>query len=208
MENSNFDVRFRHLNKNDKNSNINSYPIDFTCRELYQLFKDNRIIKSHFHLEVDNMWDKVTFSKLIESVVLGYPIPSIVLCKTHMGNYVVIDGNRRITAICDYIAGEFSHNKKKCDLSNSMFIAEYLRKKTFNMLTQQEQNKILDTTIHAVVLNYADLKNDTQLYQLYERYHTETNALSNQEVRFVAFFGKFSDLIMELNQDVNWQNLL
>lgn len=53
------------------------------------------------------VWDKAKSSRLIESALLGIPLPVIYLSEEQNGKVYVIDGQQRLTSFFSYIDGKF-----------------------------------------------------------------------------------------------------
>lgn len=53
------------------------------------------------------VWDNHKASKLIESILLGIPLPTIYLAEEANGKEVVIDGQQRLTAVKLFMENEF-----------------------------------------------------------------------------------------------------
>jgi Protein of unknown function DUF262 len=80
---------------------------DWTIETLYgQLSKGNIELNPEFQRR--EAWNDTKKSRFIESVLLGFPIPQIVLAerKGKTGAYVVIDGKQRLLSIRRFCASE------------------------------------------------------------------------------------------------------
>lgn len=55
-------------------------------------------------------WDAIRKSRLIESIIVGMPVPNIVLAenKNHRGKFIVIDGKQRLATVSEFMAGELT----------------------------------------------------------------------------------------------------
>ena len=53
------------------------------------------------------MWDHKTASKLIESLLLNMPIPTLFFHEVRTGVLEVVDGKQRLTTIWSFIQNEF-----------------------------------------------------------------------------------------------------
>ena len=145
--------------------------------------------------------------KRIDSILLGLPIPSIFLAKKNE-QQLIIDGYQRIKTVYDYVKGIFSINNKIFKLSNSIIINERWRGKAFSELSDDEQRRIKNTTIHAIIFEQKKPNNDTGMFQIFERINTSGRTLSSQEIRNCVYHGHFNDLLIELNKNNDWRELL
>ena len=57
-------------------------------------------------------WDLVVKSRFIESIILGFPIPQILLAADlkERGKYAVVDGNQRLLSILEFYGGTETGN--------------------------------------------------------------------------------------------------
>ncbi len=132
------------------------------------------------------VWDVNKASCLIESIILGLPIPPISLYHHHVdGKFYVIDGQQRLTAIRKFLKNSYKLSGLKDIPSLNGFY--------FNQLNEQLQNRILDYTLDSkCIKNVIDKK---IIYKIFERYNTGIMTLKPQEIRNCVFEGKFNDLI-------------
>ena len=185
--------------------NITSWGADLTFRELIMMYDDKDLIKPT--LQRNYVWKLDEASRLIDSILLGLPIPSIFLAKKNE-QQLIIDGYQRIKTVYDYVKGIFSQNNKVFKLSNSIIINERWRGKAFSELSDDEQRRIKNTTIHAIIFEQKKPNNDTGMFQIFERINTSGRTLSSQEIRNCVYHGRFNDLLIELNKNTDWRELL
>lgn len=190
---------------NDDLFNINSWGADLSFRELIAMYDENDLVKPT--LQRKYVWTMDEASRLIDSILLGLPIPSIFLAKKE-DKRLIIDGYQRIKTVYDFVNGIFSKNGKIFKLSNSKIINERWRGKTFLELTEDEQRRIKNTTIHAIIFEQKKPNNDSGMYQIFERINTSGRTLCSQEIRNCIYQGKYNELLMELNRNSIWRKIL
>lgn len=191
---------------NDDLYNINSYGADLSFRELITMYEESELVKPE--LQRKYVWDKTEASRFIDSLLLGLPVPSIFLANTKDTKKLIVDGYQRIMTVYDYVCGIWSKDKKIFKLSNSEKINKKWRNKAFKELSDSEQRKIKSTTIHAIIFEQKEPKeDDTSLYQIFERINTSGRSLMSQEIRNCVYQGKFNTLLIELNQNPKWRKL-
>lgn len=185
---------------------ISSWGADLSFRELIQRYEDNELVKPE--LQRKYVWDKTEASRFIDSLLLGLPVPSIFLAKTPNEKLLIIDGYQRIMTVYDYVRGIFAGDNKVFKLSRSEKINSKWRGKAFSELTDTEQRKVRNTTIHAIIfLQQHPTGDDTSLYQVFERINTSGRTLMPQEIRNCVYQGSFNTLLFELNKLPNWRRL-
>lgn len=98
---------------------LNLKPIDvdiitkpLTIYNIVERLKNNEIIMDPVFQRKDNLWDEVTQSQLIESLIIRIPLPSFYFAIQHDDAYVVVDGVQRLTAIKRFMALEPGHPDK------------------------------------------------------------------------------------------------
>lgn len=190
---------------NDDLFNINSWGADLSFRELIAMYDENDLIKPE--LQRKYVWSLEEASRLIDSILLGLPIPSIFLAKKEEKR-LIIDGYQRIKTVYDYVKGIFSKDDKIFKLSNSKIINQRWRGKSFIELTEDEQRRIKNTTIHAIIFEQKKPNNDSGMFQIFERINTSGRTLYPQEIRNCIYQGNYNRLLMELNKNEIWRRLL
>lgn len=186
--------------------NFNSWGADLSFRELIERYDNNELIKPE--LQRKYVWDKTEASRFIDSILLKLPVPSIFLAKQPNETLLIIDGYQRLMTVYDYVKGIFSQDKKVFKLSNSNKINDRWRGKAFKELTDTEQRRIRNTTIHAIIFVQTRPSNDdTGMYQVFERINTSGRTLFPQEIRNCIYQGSINKLLFELNENEMWRKL-
>ena len=188
--------------------NIKPWGADLSFRELIERYDQDELVKPE--LQRNYVWDRREASRFIDSLLLGLPVPSIFLAQTKNEKMLIIDGYQRIMTVRDYVRGIFSKDNKSFALSRTEKINSRWRGKQFNELSDTEQRKIRNTTIHAIV--FAQQKepasDDTSLFQVFERINTSGRTLTAQEIRNCVAQGPFNTLLIQLNENESWRRLL
>ena len=191
---------------NDDIFRFNSWGADLSFREIIERYTNEELIKPE--LQRNYVWDKAEASRFIDSILLGLPIPSIFLAKQSDEKLLIIDGYQRIMTVFDYVRGVFSVDNKVFKLSNSDKINERWQGKAFSELSETEQRKIKNTTIHSIIfVQTHPTEDNTGLYQIFERINTSGKTLLPQEIRNCVYQGKLNSLLFELNKDITWRKL-
>lgn len=187
--------------------NITSFGTDMTFRELITMYEEGDLEKPEMQRKY--VWNRNEASRFIDSILLGLPVPSIFLAKTPDEKRLIVDGYQRIMTVYDYVkTGIFGGDQKPFKLSNSEIINERWRGKMFAELPQDEQRKIRNSAIHAIIFEQKHPQNDTGMYQIFERINTSGRALKPQEIRNCVYHGAFNHLLFELNKVPVWRKIL
>ena len=134
-------------------------------------------------------WSREKQSALIESFILNVPIPPIYLAEDDYGNYSVIDGKQRLTAIYLFI-------KEKMRLQSLENFKE-MEGATFEELPSSIQNA-LNIRPYVRVVTLLKQSDPNIKYEVFTRLNTGGEPLTPQEIRNVAYRGKVNDLVFSL----------
>jgi len=185
--------------------NITSWGADLSFRELIARYEEGELVKPE--IQRNYIWDKSEASRFIESILMGLPVPSIFLAKKG-DQHLIVDGYQRIMTIFDFKRGIFSKDESVFKLANSNKINLKWRGKAFSQLNQNEQRRILTTTIHAIIFEQRKPENsDTSLYQVFERINTSGRSLLPQEIRNCIYQGNLNSSLIKLNNNEKWRFL-
>lgn len=186
--------------------NIKPWGADLSFRELIQRYDDNELVKPE--LQRKYVWDRAEASRFIDSLLLGLPVPSIFLAQTQDEKLLIIDGFQRIMTVYDFVNGIFSRDGKSFSLSRSEKINSRWRGKNFLELSDAEQRRVRNTTIHAIIFaQQQPAQDDTSLFQVFERINTSGRTLLSQEIRNCVAQGSFNSLLFSLNDYGPWRQL-
>jgi len=160
-----------------------------------QLLKGNIDLKPKFQRR--DAWTSQTKSKFIESLILGLPIPQIILAerKDQKGKYIVIDGKQRLLTIRRFFAKGPNDEFESFKLSglsilttlNGKKCSELLDEPQYSEIVNQLQNQTIRTT---VIKNWPD---ESFLFTVFLRLNTGSIKLSPQELRQALHPGSFID---------------
>lgn len=127
-------------------------------------------------------------SSIIESIIVGIPIPEIFLVRTG-GHGIqlrhVMDGQHRLTAIYRYVKDRFALT----DLELLKDDEEFKNKK-FSQLSREMKIKILGS--HLSVLEFEEFENDNIEIELFKRYNRNTKPLEKHEMSMATFYSNTS----------------
>jgi hypothetical protein len=189
---------------------LTSYPADFTLAVLFHQWRENEIVVPDY--QRGYVWSIEQASKLIESFLIGLPIPQIFLYVDDDNKLIVIDGQQRITSIAYFFGGLFGGEQEG---SRRVFRLAGLSKKSpyhnksFEELDASTQRKLKGAPLRAI--NIKQLRPEgrhSSVYEIFERLNTGGTPLKSQEIRNAVFRGEFNKLLKALNADRNWRTLL
>lgn len=197
-------------NEDDVQVNLNEYQqaviwsTDWTTGTIVtQMDKGTIDLKPKFQRR--EAWDDKRKSKFVESIILGLPIPQIILAerKDKKGTYIVIDGKQRLLSIRQFFSkaddNVFPRLKLKGldslnSLNNKSFIDLQGDPSLEDFATQLENQPI--RTI--VIKNWP---NEAFLYNVFLRLNTGSLPLAPQELRQALHPGPFIDYTDQFSID-------
>lgn len=146
---------------------------------IWQLidYIDKQILIVNPDFQRNFIWDIGRQSRLIESILLGLPLPSIYLSQFEDGTLAVVDGLQRISSI-----NAFMKNKLRlCGLEYLTNCEGHTYAELKNILPPLVYRMFDQTTIMCFVI---DRRSPYQLkYDLFKRLNTGGVPLNNQEIR-------------------------
>ncbi|WP_282091359.1 DUF262 domain-containing protein [Epibacterium ulvae] len=175
---------------------------DITIKQLVDMVAEKAIniapsYQRHF------VWDAKRQSQLIESFLLGIPVPSLFMATNEDSTWEVIDGLQRLTTLLNFTypldqngnaAGEVNELRlsglEKIPSLNGVYFREFSTSMKLNFMTRP---------VRITVLN--DLSDHQVRFDLFERLNTGGIVLHEQEIRNCVFQGRFNDLVKECAED-------
>lgn len=180
--------------------------VDWTTETIInQIKKKNIDLDPAFQRR--DAWNDKMRSSFIESILLGVPIPQIVLAERNTENgssYIVLDGKQRLTSIMKFSQASSDYESFRL---GQLDVLRSLNGKTYNTLPDKERNTFDNRTIRAVVIR--GWTSESTLYSIFLRLNVGSLTLSPQELRKALHPGPFVDYIDELSIKMNsYQYLL
>ena len=188
---------------------ITSYGADYDVEGLVKRLRRGDIFIPPF--QRDYVWNQAEASRLVESLLLGLPVPGVFLAKENDSNKLsVIDGQQRLKSLFFFYEGFF--NPKEGDTRKKVFrlknVQEKFEGKTYEELEEEDRVKLDDSIIHSTIIKQETPTDDnTSIYHVFERLNTGGRKLTPQEIRTAIYIGKLNELISELNDYPAWREL-
>jgi hypothetical protein len=135
-----------------------------------------------------DVWDRKRQSELIESILMGIPIPLIYLFEDENGTRQIIDGKQRISALKRYINNEFALTE--------LSMLPKLRGKYFSSIPPLLQAKLEDCQLHSYVIQPPTP--EYVKFNIFERVNRSGMNLNKQEMRHALYQGQATRLIERL----------
>lgn len=177
------------------NMDTESRPIKWVFDEFKKgnLFVDESFQRNYIWIRKDRV-------SLMETIILGYPIPEIYLWATGTDpntgetKYSIVDGQQRLRTI-----GQFIDSKLKLTDAGLEFTNPDYRNKTFEELSPELRSTLWSYKISIRFVKQTILRDD--IVKMFLRLNRTSNALNPQELRNAEFGGEFlkaSETVAEL----------
>ncbi|RYU09677.1 DUF262 domain-containing protein [Nocardioides iriomotensis] len=181
------------------------------------------------------VWDIKRASRLIESLLVGLPVPQIFLYEEERNRYLVIDGQQRLLTIYFYLKGRFPRPSRRGHLRallrngplDEAALADDSAFQDFalNLSTPESQSvnrfhKLkytqLDTykptldlrALRNVVVKQVSPRGNDAMYEIFNRLNSGGVNLAPQEIRASLYRSELMSLIDEINHDSSWRKLI
>ena len=172
---------------------------DITIRELHRMLELDELNAAPAY-QRKFRWTEEAESRLVESILLGLPVPSVFVATNSDFSWEVVDGLQRLSTLVHFI-GESDRlleqvgKSSPLRLSNLEKLSE-LNGHTFADLKSDVALYFMRRTLRVTALSD---KSDLQVrFDLFERLNGGAVSLTPQEVRACIYRGPFNDLLDEL----------
>lgn len=181
---------------------IFSYPSDTTLKGYLEQWNKGQLFIPEF--QRDYVWDQTRASKLIESFLLGLPVPPTFLYKPAEAKaFWIIDGQQRIRSLVDYQKGIFGEVKFRLKGVDPRWNG-----KTFEQLSEEEQFALETTVLRSIVIQQTHPADHSSIYQIFERLNTGGVRLNPMEVRQCVYSSDFLAKVKSLNENLDWRRII
>ncbi|MEE1069428.1 MAG: DUF262 domain-containing protein [Paludibacteraceae bacterium] len=150
----------------------------FSLSDILTYIKDGDIeVSPHFQRHF--IWDRTRQSKLIESIFLGLPLPSLYLSQYDDGRLTIVDGLQRITTVQRFLDNQLTlTNMEYMTQCNGHKFSDLERE---NLISPLQMRRFRQTQLQCYVIDY---RSPQRLrYDLFRRLNTGGKPLNNQEIR-------------------------
>lgn len=206
IEKTNKGIDLVELQKTAKERTVKTQNIEYDLDTIVRRVK-NGLIKLDPDYQRKHRWTNDVSSRLIESLILNIPIPTIYLSQDfdadeeleeNISRFSVVDGQQRLTAIIEF-------------LENRLRLSEMEVLKDLNDFSYEELPGFLKRRLDERTLKFLRIDStlDSQVkYDIFERLNTGSVKLEAQELRNAVYRGKFNNFIKKLSLDESYMAIL
>lgn len=195
---------------------INTDAYSMSIGELLNLYRDDEL---DIHPEFQRFfrWSDEQKSRLIESLLLGIPIPSIFVQQRQDGVWDVIDGLQRLSTIFQLVGTLKNEDGSFVDpliLQGTKYLPSLKDKRwgddtEDNILDREQQLLVKRSKLNLqIVLRESD---EASKYELFQRLNTGGSPLSDQELRnclLIMINREFYHWLLALAKDPNFKSCI
>lgn len=214
---------------------LTSSPNDFNVLTISSFIESGAVKIPGF--QRNYVWDIKRASKLIESLIIGLPVPQIFLYEESRNRFLVIDGQQRLMSIFYFIKQRFPRKDKRGELRRVFdenghipdAVLEddhYFERFTLRLpeVAQGKPNKFtgrvygsldehktqfdLRTIRNVIVKQNVPKDDDSSIYEMFNRLNTGGINLTPQEIRASLYHSPFYDMLSRVNVEPEWRRLL
>ncbi len=214
---------------------VSASPNDFNVSTLYNFMESGAIIIPGF--QRNYVWDVKRASKLIESLILGLPVPQLFLYEESRNRFLVIDGQQRLMSIYYFIKQRFPRKTVRPELrrlfEENRSIPDHVLQndKYFTNFRLRLPDKLPSQPNPLSGLSYATLgdhkfqldlrpirnvvikqnspgDDDSSIYEIFSRLNSGGVNLAPQEIRLSLYHSDFYDVLLRMNTDSRWRSIV
>jgi uncharacterized protein with ParB-like and HNH nuclease domain len=192
---------------------VATYPSDNSLELINKMWGDGKKDITIPDFQRGFVWTIEQSSRLIESFLIGLPVPPVFFYIDKDNKNLVVDGQQRILSVVFYFEGYFGHESGKG--RRQVFKLTGLNPKSpfhdlkYTDLDEPSQRKLNNAVLRAINIRQLSPKQEnTSIYHIFERLNTGGTPLTPQEIRNVVFRGLFLTTLKKLNNDGNWRGII
>lgn len=214
---------------------LTSIPADFTIATIIRYIDAGYFSIPSF--QRNYVWDINRASRLIESLILGLPVPQIFLFEEGRDKFLVIDGQQRLMSIYYFAKRRFPRLEKRVEirdvfhrkgaipesmLGDDKYFTDFrlaltenppnwknrLKGLTYCGLGEYKERFDLRPIRNILVRRNSQDGDDSAVYEIFERLNSGGVNLRPQEIRSSLYRSDFYAMLNEINSSQDWRRLV
>jgi len=187
-----------------------TYPADWTLEVLHSKWTKGEIRAAEMQRRY--VWQLPQASKLIESFLLGLPVPPLYLYQSPTAKPLeVIDGLQRLKTVCDFLDGYFG--EETASGARRVFRLQLAKPSRwasckFDELGGEDMDQLKNSVLRTFIMRQITPNDNTSIFHVFERLNTGGTLLLPQEVRNCVYAGPFNEDLKKANKYEPWRDTL
>ncbi|MGE3424740.1 MAG: DUF262 domain-containing protein [Dehalococcoidia bacterium] len=224
----------------DPDTQIDEYdltatPNDFNVTTIFNFIETGAVKIPGF--QRNYVWDIRRASKLIESLILGLPVPQVFLYEEARNSFLVIDGQQRLMSIYYFVKGRFPRKSARARLralalergvltqdvldddelfqAFALSLPEHLpshpnkfKRKKYTTLGDYKTTLELRPIRNVIVKQNVPRDDDSSVYEMFNRLNTGGVNLKPQEIRASLYHSPFFETLHRINMKPGWRRII
>ena len=170
------------------NAKVRVEKAQYSISHLKKLVEERGEVVINPGFQREYVWKEKQKSELVESVLMGIPIPIFYLFEDKYGKKQVVDGRQRITTLIDFLDNKF--------ILKDLKILPILNGKRFRDLESKLQGIFEDYQLFFYIIQPPT--SERVKYDIFDRVNRGGTKLSNQEMRNALYFGRATDMLCRI----------
>lgn len=214
---------------------LTATPNDFNISTIFNFIEAGAVKVPGF--QRNYVWDIRQASKLVESLILGLPVPQVFLYEEDKNSFLVVDGQQRLMSVYYFVKGRFprSNSRKRLRMialekgcipeevlendelfqpfslslpSRSKAPANKFHGKKYTTLGEYKRTFDLRPIRNVIVKQNAPKDDDSSVYEMFNRLNTGGVNLSPQEIRSSIYHSEFFETLYRINGKEAWRRII
>lgn len=214
---------------------ITAAPNDFNVLTIFSFLESSAVRIPGF--QRNYVWDLGRASKLIESLILGLPVPQVFLYEMGRNKFLVIDGQQRLMSIYYFVKQRFPKKDKRAKLRaifdehgnipdhvvhDDAYFENFRLKLpevlphhpnrfkglSYATLGSYKTQFDLRTIRNVIIKQNSPHGDDSSMYEVFNRLNTGGINLKPQEIRTSMYHSPFYEMLYSANSRPGWRRIL
>ena len=214
---------------------LTATPNDFNVSTIFNFIEAGAVKVPGF--QRNYVWDIRRASKLIESLILGLPVPQVFLYEEDKNSFLVVDGQQRLMSVYYFVKGRFPRSNSRARLRMialekgcmpeealeddelfqpfSLSLPSRLQAppnkfhgKKYTTLGEYKRTLDLRPIRNVIVKQNAPKDDDSSVYEMFNRLNTGGVNLSPQEIRSSIYHSEFFETLYKINSKQVWRRII
>jgi hypothetical protein len=178
---------------------IQIQPKQDVLRNLIDRLRNDEIDMNTDFQRHAELWDSSKMSRLIESILIRFPLPAFYFDATNDNKWLIVDGLQRLSAIRKFVIEK--DEKKRLHLVDLEYLGDKFKGEVYDKLPREYQRRIDECPI--TLFQIMPGTPDEVKYSVFRRINTGGLVLNSQEIRNALAKPQVREFLQNLADDEN-----